>query len=88
MPKMPEGSFAKKLYSLYLSYLPADKFKYVLKMNVDNRGSFAELVHTEDYGQVSINSGISYSNASGVGSNEEKGNFQINLSFDYLLTIF
>lgn len=55
MPKMPEGSFAKKLFSLYLSYLPADKFKYALKMNCDNRGSFTELVHTEDCGQVSIN---------------------------------
>ena len=55
MPKMPAGSFAKKLYSLYLSYLPADKFKYALKMNVDDRGSFTELVHTEDCGQVSIN---------------------------------
>ena len=55
MPKMPEGSFAKKLYSLYLSYLPTDKFKYELKMNVDNRGSFTELLHTEDCGQVSIN---------------------------------
>lgn len=55
MPKMPEGSFAKKLYSLYLTYLPSDKFKYALKMNVDNRGSFTELVHTEDCGQVSIN---------------------------------
>ena len=55
MHKMPEGSFAKKLYSLYLTYLPVDKFKYALKMNVDNRGSFTELVHTEDCGQVSIN---------------------------------
>ncbi len=55
MPKMPKGSFAKKLYSLYLSYLPTDKFKYALKMNVDDRGSFTELVHTEDCGQVSIN---------------------------------
>lgn len=55
MPKMPEGSFAKKLYSLYLTYLPTDKFKYTLKMNVDDRGSFTELVHTEDCGQVSIN---------------------------------
>lgn len=55
MPKMPEGSFAKKLYSLYLTYFPTDKFKYALKMNVDNRGSFTELVHTEDCGQVSIN---------------------------------
>ncbi len=55
MPKMPNGSFAKKLYSLYLTYLPKEKFKYALKMNVDNRGSFTELVHTEDCGQVSIN---------------------------------
>lgn len=55
MPKMLEGSFAKKLYSLYLTYLPTDKFKYALKMNVDNRGSFTELVHTKDCGQVSIN---------------------------------
>ena len=54
MPKMPDGSFAKKLYSLYLTYLPTDKFKYALKMNVDNRGSFTELVHTADCGQVSI----------------------------------
>lgn len=55
MPKMPDGSFAKKLYSLYLTYLPIEKFKYALKMNVDDRGSFTELVHTEDCGQVSIN---------------------------------
>lgn len=55
MPKMPKGSFANKLYSLYLTYLPKDKFKYSLKMNVDNRGSFTELVHTADCGQVSIN---------------------------------
>lgn len=55
MPKMPEGSFAKKLYSLYLTYLPTEKFKYALKMNVDDRGSFTELVHTEDCGQMSIN---------------------------------
>ena len=55
MPKMPDGSFAKKLYSLYLTYLPMDRFKYALKMNVDNRGSFTELVHTADCGQVSIN---------------------------------
>lgn len=55
MPKMPEGSFAKKLFSLYLTYLPPDKFKYALKMNVDDRGSFTELVHTQDCGQVSIN---------------------------------
>ena len=55
MPKMPEGSFAKKLYSLYLTYLPVTKFKYELKMNCDERGSFTELVHTADCGQVSIN---------------------------------
>ncbi len=55
MPKMPNGSFTKKLYSLYLSYLPVEKIKYALKMNVDDRGSFTELVHTEDCGQVSIN---------------------------------
>lgn len=55
LPKMPEGSFAKKLYSLYLTYLPPEKFKYALKMNVDDRGSFTELVHTADCGQVSIN---------------------------------
>ncbi len=55
MPKMPEGSFAKKLFSLYLTYLPTEKFKYELKMNCDNRGSFTELVHTLDCGQMSIN---------------------------------
>ena len=55
MPKMPEGSFAKKLFSLYLSYLPTSKFKYTMKMNCDDRGSFTELVHTLDCGQVSIN---------------------------------
>lgn len=55
MPKMPEGSFAKRLFSLYLTYLPTEKFKYAMKMNVDDRGSFTELMHTEDCGQVSIN---------------------------------
>lgn len=55
MPKMPDGSFAKKLFSLYLTYLPKEKFSYPLKMNVDDRGSFTELVHTQDCGQVSIN---------------------------------
>ena len=55
MPRMPEGSFAKKLFSLYLTYLPAEKFKYALKMNCDDRGSFTELVHTVDCGQISIN---------------------------------
>lgn len=55
MPKMPDGSFAKKLFSLYLTYLPTDAFKYQLKMNCDYRGSFTELLHTVDCGQVSIN---------------------------------
>lgn len=55
MPKMPDGSFAKKLFSLYLTYLPKDAFKYSMKMNVDSRGSFTELVHSVDCGQVSIN---------------------------------
>lgn len=55
MPRMPEGSFAKKLFSLYLTYLPSAKFKYPFKMNVDDRGSFTELLHTEDCGQVSVN---------------------------------
>jgi len=55
MPRMPEGSFAKKLYSLYLTYLPTEKFKYAIKMNVDDRGSFSELVHTEECGQISVN---------------------------------
>ena len=55
MPRMPEGSFAKKLYSLYLTYLPKEKFKYDLQMNADDRGSFTELLHTQDCGQVSIN---------------------------------
>ncbi len=55
MPGMPEGSFEKKLFSLYLSYLPPEKFRYSLKMNSDTRGSFTELVHTLDCGQVSVN---------------------------------
>ena len=55
MPRMPEGSFAKKLFSLYLTYLPKEAFKYKLKMNCDDRGSFTELVHTDDCGQISIN---------------------------------
>ena len=55
MPKSPDGSFAKKLFSLYLTYLPKEKFKYAMKMNCDDRGSFTELVHTTDCGQVSIN---------------------------------
>ena len=55
IPEIPEGSFAKKLYSTYLSYLPKDKVAFPLKMNVDQRGSFTELVHTLNCGQVSIN---------------------------------
>ena len=55
IPEIPAGSFAKKLYSTYLSYLPASKAAFPLKMNVDNRGSFTELVHTHSAGQVSIN---------------------------------
>ena len=55
IPKIPAGSFAKKLYSTYLSYLPKEKVAFPLKMNVDNRGSFTELVHTLNCGQVSIN---------------------------------
>ena len=55
IPDIPEGSFAKKLYSTYLSYLPKEKVAFPLKMNVDDRGSFTELVHTLNAGQVSIN---------------------------------
>ena len=55
MPQMPADSFTKKLYSTYLSYLPKEKVAYPLKMNVDDRGSFTELVHTLQCGQVSIN---------------------------------
>ena len=55
IPEIPSGSFAKKLYSTYLSYLPYEKTAFDLKMNVDERGSFTELVHTLNAGQVSIN---------------------------------
>ena len=55
IPEIPEGSFAKKLYATYLSYLPMEKIAFPLKMNVDQRGSFTELVHTLNCGQVSIN---------------------------------
>lgn len=55
MPRISNGSFAKKLFSLYLTYLPKEKFKYAMKMNCGARGSFTELVHTADCGQVSIN---------------------------------
>ena len=55
IPDIPDGSFAKKLYSTYLSYLPKEKVAFPLKMNVDDRGSFTELIHTQNCGQVSIN---------------------------------
>ena len=55
IPEIPENSFAKKLYSTYLSYLPKEKVAFPLKMNVDDRGSFTELVHTLNAGQVSVN---------------------------------
>lgn len=55
IPEMPSGSFEKKLYSTYLSYLPAEKVAFPLKMNVDDRGSFTELLHTMNCGQVSVN---------------------------------
>ena len=55
VPEIPDGSFAKKLYSTYLSYLPKEKVAFPLKMNVDDRGSFTELIHTLKNGQVSIN---------------------------------
>ena len=55
IPEIPQGSFAKKFYSTYLSYLPKEKVAFPLKMNVDDRGSFTELVHTLSCGQVSIN---------------------------------
>lgn len=55
IPEIPYNSFAKKLYSTYLSYLPKEKVAFPLKMNVDDRGSFTELVHTLNCGQVSIN---------------------------------
>lgn len=55
IPEIPHGSFAKKLYSTYLSYLPKDKISFPLKMNIDDRGSFTELIHTLNCGQVSIN---------------------------------
>lgn len=55
MPEIPDGSFAKKLYSTYLSYLPKKKAVFPLKMNVDARGSFTELLKTENCGQFSVN---------------------------------
>ena len=55
MPSIPDGSFAKKLYATYLSYLPKDKVRFPLTMNVDDRGSFTELLRTVDCGQFSVN---------------------------------
>ena len=55
MPAIPDGSFAKKLYSTYLSYLPKEKAIFDLKMNEDARGSFTELLKTADHGQFSVN---------------------------------
>ena len=55
IPEIPANSLAKKLYSTYLSYLPKEKVAFPLKMNIDQRGSFTELVHTLNCGQVSIN---------------------------------
>ena len=55
MPEIPHNSFAKKLYSTYLSYLPKEKAAFPLKMNVDARGSFTELLRTEKCGQFSVN---------------------------------
>ena len=55
MPGIPSGSFEKKLYSMYLSYLPREKAIFDLKMNTDDRGSFTELMKTADHGQFSVN---------------------------------
>lgn len=55
LPEIPAGSFAKKLYSTYLSYLPKEKIAFPLKMNADPRGSFTELMRTAQCGQVSVN---------------------------------
>lgn len=55
MPSIPERSFEKKLYSMYLSYLPKEKMAFPLKMNADERGSFTELLKTADHGQFSVN---------------------------------
>ena len=55
MPEIPDGSFAKKLYSTYLSYLPQEKAIFPLKMNCDDRGSFTELLKTQSCGQFSVN---------------------------------
>ena len=55
MPAIPEGSFEKKLYSMYLSYLPKEKVAFDLDMSKDDRGSFTELIKTLDHGQISVN---------------------------------
>ncbi len=55
MPEIPNNSFAKKLYSTYLSYLPKEKVSFPLKMNIDDRGSFTEILKTENCGQFSVN---------------------------------
>ena len=55
LPEIPKNSFAKKLYSTYLSYLPKESVSFPLKMNIDARGSFTELVKTKNCGQVSVN---------------------------------
>ena len=55
IPEMPKGSFAKKLYSTYLSYLPKDKISFPLKMNTDSRGSFTEILRSGACGQFSVN---------------------------------
>lgn len=55
MPSIPAGSFEKKLYSMYLSYLPKEKVMFDLKMNCNDRGSFTELLKTADHGQFSVN---------------------------------
>ena len=55
MPEIPDNSFAKKLYSTYLSYLPKERVAFPLKMNCDDRGSFTELLKTEKCGQFSVN---------------------------------
>jgi UDP-2-acetamido-2,6-beta-L-arabino-hexul-4-ose reductase len=55
MPAIPNGSFEKKLYSMYLSYLPKENVAFDLKMNCDDRGSFTELLKTADHGQFSVN---------------------------------
>ena len=55
IPEIPENSFSKKLYSTYLSYLPKEKVRFPLKMNIDDRGSFTELLKSKNVGQISVN---------------------------------